>query len=72
MADFLQQLEQPGVFTQIRGSTFAYAGLLWMHIVALIIWGGAMVRTALSGPVEDVRRVKIVSFVFASVAGVLL
>lgn len=73
MAAFLQQIEQWGIFTQIRNSSFLYGGLLWLHILALIAWGGALLRTDWAGPpVDDLRSIQRVSLAIASFAGLLL
>ena len=66
MADFLQQLQQLAIFTQIRNSTPLYAGLLWLHLAALIVWGAAIFRP------DDLRRIKHVSLGVAAIGGLLL
>jgi hypothetical protein len=65
MAPFLQQIEQMGVFAQIRASQHAYPVLLWLHVVAIIAWGGLMLASGLRTP-------KYVTFGIAALTGILL
>ena len=84
LATLLQRIEEAGFFSQIRDSAYAYPILLWLHIVALIAWGGMMLVTDLrflgialtDAPAAEIvdgfRRPKRLAFVFAALCGVLL
>jgi hypothetical protein len=55
----------------------AYPVLLWLHLAALIVWGGAMLVTAIrrlkgAPTMEEFLWPKRVSFVVAAICGVLL
>jgi hypothetical protein len=63
---------------------YAYPGLLWLHIVALMVWCGAMLVTdlrfldlickthSLPDVIDGLRWPKRVSFIIAAVCGLLL
>ncbi len=83
-ASLLERIEGIGLFSQIRDSAYAYPVLLWLHLLALLVWAGMILLTDLrllgfwSGrdSVADVfagfRRSKRVSFLLAALCGVLL
>src|SRR5579862_9340662 len=73
-ATLLQRIEATGFFSQIRNSAYAYPILLWLHIVALIFWGGMMLVTdlGLTADLTALRRPKWISFIVAAFCGVLL
>jgi hypothetical protein len=64
--------------------TALYPALLWLHIVALIVWGGAMLVTdlrllgagftddSIARVIEMLRWPKRIAFIVAAVSGVLL
>ena len=80
----LQRIEDLGLFSAIRDSAYAYPLLLWLHILALLVWGGMLLLTdlrllgfhaagdALSAIVEGFRRPKRISFTIAALSGILL
>jgi len=84
LATLLQRIEASGFFSQIRDSAYAYPVLLWLHLAALIVWGGMMLATDLRflewgfrnhSIVEIVagfRRPKRISFILAALSGALL
>jgi len=84
LVTLLQRIEEAGFFTQIRESAYAYPVLLWLHLMALVVWGGMMLMTDLrllglgwsSHPVADIieglRWPKRLSFIVAASCGVLL
>lgn len=83
-ATLLQQIEGTGFFSAIRDSAYAYPVLLWLHIVALALWGGMMLVTdlrllgvglrsdSIGDVVEGLRWPKRLSFVVAALCGILL
>lgn len=72
----LQQIEASGFFSLIRDSANAYAVLLWLHLLALSVWGGAMLITDLNkfgfNFTASLRQPKRISFIVAALTGVLL
>jgi hypothetical protein len=80
----LQRIEEAGFFSQIRDSAYAYPILLWLHIAALIAWGGMMLVTDLrflglalrnasaAEIVEGLRWPKRLTFIAAALGGALL
>lgn len=80
----LERIEEAGLFSLIRGSAYAYPLLLWLHLIAVFVWGGLMLLSDLRllgfGAAEEAagdtlavyRRPKRISFLFAAVCGVLL
>ncbi len=84
LATFLQQVEEAGIFAQIRGSAYAYPILLWLHLITLIVWGGMMLTTDLRllgigfrsdsvvGVIEALRWPKRISFMVAALCGLVL
>jgi hypothetical protein len=84
LATLLQRIEEAGFFSQIRDSAYAYPILLWLHIAAVIAWGGMMLVTDLrflglalrnasaAEIVEGFRWPKRLTFIVAAFCGVLL
>jgi hypothetical protein len=80
----LQSIQEMGLFSAIRDSAPAYPILLWLHLAALIVWGGMMLMTDLrflgygfssdsvSGLIDGLRWPKRISFLIAGVCGLLL
>ena len=80
----LQRIEEAGFFSQIRDSTYAYPVLLWLHLLALVAWGGMMLVTDLrllglgfridsvADVVEGLRWPKRIGFIIAAFCGALL
>ncbi len=80
----LDRIEGTGFFTAVRDSTPAYPLLLWLHLLAVVAWGGMMLATDLrllgigfrsdsaASLAGGLRRPKRISFVLAAVYGVLL
>jgi len=80
----LQRIEEAGFFSRIRDSAYAYPFLLWLHVLALIVWGGMMLVTDLrllglgwrndsaADLIEGLRWPKRISFVIAAFCGALL
>jgi hypothetical protein len=57
--------------------SFFYPVLLWLHVVALIVWGGTMLLSDLRrfrglAVMEELRRPKWISFIVAAICGVAL
>ncbi len=81
---FLQRIEETGFFSQIRESAYAYPVLLWLHILALVVWGGLILvtdqrllglrpgRDAITDLVTALRWPKRISLTIAALCGILL
>ena len=80
----LEALEQIRLFAAIRESAYAYPVLLWVHLLALAIWGGMLLVTdfrflgfgfgarSVEDVLEGLRWPKRVSFAVIAVSGILL
>jgi hypothetical protein len=83
-AALLNRIENAAFFPLIRESAYAYPALLWLHIVALIAWGGMMLVTDLrflgvgfrgnmvTDLIEGLRWPKRLTLIVAASCGVLL
>jgi hypothetical protein len=84
LVSLLERIEGIGVFSQIRGSAYAYPVLLWLHLIAVFVWGGLMLvadlrllgvgggREAAADTIAAYRRSKRISFLLAALCGALL
>jgi hypothetical protein len=84
LATLLREIEATGFFSQIRESAYAYPGLLWLHFLGLIVWGGAMLMAdlrwlgwgrrseVLAEMTEGLRWPKRIGFAVAAMTGTLL
>lgn len=61
----LHRIEETGFFTLIRESAYAYPVLLWLHLLAMAVWGAMLLLRLPSRP-------KWIAFSLAATTGVLL